>query len=69
MIKYRCTNEIMVNNDNLESSLSTSSLLKCVLLVQVELCVYYLVAGDELAVSVLHNLTLQDNLFSRKIIY
>ena len=32
-------------------------------LVQVELCVYCPVAGDELTLSVLHNLTLQVNLF------
>ena len=33
-------------------------------LVQVELCVYCPVAGDELTLSVLCNLTLQVNLFS-----
>ena len=38
-------------------------------LVQVALCVYCLVAGDELTLSVLHDLTLQVNLFSRKVIY
>ena len=38
-------------------------------LVQVKLCVYHLVAGDELTLSVLRDLTLQVNLFSRKIIY
>ena len=73
MIKYGCMNEIMTNDDNLESNLPTSSLLKmCCLvqvLVQVELCVYCLVAGDELTVSVLCDLTLQVNLFSGKIIY
>ena len=69
VIKYGCTNEIITNDGNLESSLPTSSLLKCVLLVQVELSVYCLVAGDELTVSVLRDLTLQVNLFSGKIIY
>ena len=73
LIKYGCTNEIMMNDDNLESNLPTSSLLKmCCLvqvLVQVELCFYCPVAGDELTVCVLHNLTLQVNLFSVKIIY
>ena len=72
MIKYGCTNEIMTNNDNRESNLPTSSLLNmCCLvqvLVQVELCVYCPVAGDELTVNVLHDLTLQVNLFSGKII-
>ena len=38
-------------------------------LVQVELCVYCLVAGDELALSVLCDLTLQVNLFSGNVIY
>ena len=38
-------------------------------LVQVELCVYCPVAGDELTLSVLHNLTLQVNLFSGNVIY
>ena len=33
-------------------------------LLQVELCVYCLVAGDELTVSVYRDLTLQVNLFS-----
>ena len=61
--------EIMMNDDNLESNLLTSSLLKMCSLVQVELCVYLLVAGDELTLSVLHNLTLQVNLFSGKVIY
>ena len=60
---------IMTNNDNLESNPLTSSLLKCVLLVQVELCVYCPVAGDELTLSVLCDLTLQVNLFRGKIIY
>ena len=70
MIKYGCTNEeIMMNDYNLESNLPTSSLLKMCCMVQVELCVYCLVAGDELTVSVLCDLTLQVNLFSRKIIY
>ena len=61
--------EIMKNDDNLESSLLTSSLLKMCCLVQVELCVYCPVAGDQLTMSVLCNLTLQVNLFSGKIIY
>ena len=60
--------EIMTNDDNLEPNLPISSLKMCCL-VQVELCVYCLVAGDELTVSVLHDLTLQVNLFSGKIIY
>ena len=59
----------MTNDYNLESNLPTSSLLKCVLLVQVELCVYCPVAGDELTLSVLHDLTLQVNLFSGNAIY
>ena len=37
--------------------------------VQVELCVYCPVAEDELTLSVLHNLTLQVNLFSGNVIY
>ena len=61
--------EIMMNDDNLESNLPTSSLLKMCSLVQVELCVYYPVAGDELTLSVLCDLTLQVNLFSGKIVY
>ena len=59
----------MTNNDNLESNLPTSSLLKMCCLVQVELCFYCPVAGDVLTVKVLCNLTLQVNLFSRKIIH
>ena len=55
--------EIMMNDDNLESNLLTSSLLKMRCLVQVELCVYYPVAGDELTVCVFTDLTLQVNLF------
>ena len=51
--------EIMTNDDNLESSLLTSILLK--MLVQVELCVYCPVAGDVLTVKVLSDLTLQVN--------
>ena len=58
--------EIMINDDNLESNLPTSSLLKMCSLVQVELCVYCPMAGDELTLSVLWDLTLQVNLFSRK---
>ena len=38
-------------------------------LVQVELHAYCLVAGDELALSVLRDLTLQVNLFSENVIY
>ena len=49
----------MTNDDNLESSLLTSYLLK--MLVQVELCVYCPVAGEELTESVLSDLTLQVN--------
>ena len=49
----------MANNDNLESNLPTSSLLKMCCLVHVlELCVYCPETGDELALSVLCNLTL-----------
>ena len=59
----------MMNDDNLESNLPTSSLLKMCSLVQAELCVCCLVAGDELALSVLHDLTLQVNLFSGNVIY
>ena len=58
--------EIMTNDDNLESNLLTSSLLEMCCLVQVELCVYCPVAGDELTVSVFRDLTLQANLFSGK---
>ena len=64
--------EIMTNDDDLESNLLTSSLLKCVLvqdLLQVELCVYCPVAGDELIVSVFTDLTLQFNLFSGNRVY
>ena len=56
--KVRMYEEIMTNDDNL----LTSSLLKMCCLVQAELCVYCPVAGDELTVSVLHDLTLQVNL-------
>ena len=58
--------EIMTNDDNLESNLLTSSLLKICCLVQVELCIYCPVAGDVLTVSVYRDLTLQVNLFSGK---
>ena len=51
--------EIMTNDDNLESKIPTSSLLKMCCLVQVELCVYCPVGGDELTASVLHDLTLK----------
>ena len=61
--------EIMMNDDNLESNLLTSSLLKMCSLVQVELCVYCPVAEDELALSVLCDLTLQVNLLSGNVIY
>ena len=47
--------EIMMNNDNLESNLP--------------ILVYCLLAGDELTLSVLCNLTLQVNLFSGNVIY
>ena len=43
--------EIMMNDDNLESNLPTSSLLKMCSLVQAELCVYCPVAGDELTLK------------------
>ena len=59
----------MTNDDNLESNLLTSSLLKMCSLVQVELCVYCPVVGDELTLSVLRDLTLQVNLFSGNVIY
>ena len=59
----------MTNDDNLESNLLISSLLKMCSLVQVELCVYCPVAGDELAVCVFTDFTLQVNLFSRNRIY
>ena len=58
--------EIMMSDDNLESNLPTSSLLRMCCLVQVELYVYCPVAGDELTVSVFRDLTLQINLFSGK---
>ena len=51
------TEEIMTNDDNLESNLPTSSLLKMCCLVRVELYVYCPLAGDELTVSVLCDLT------------
>ena len=38
--KVRMYEEIMTNDDNLESNLLTSSLLKMCCLVQVELCVF-----------------------------
>ena len=41
--------EIMTTDYNLESNLLISSLLKMCYLVQVELCVYCPLAGDELA--------------------
>ena len=41
----------MMNDDNLESNLLTSSLLKMCPLLQVELCVYCPVAGDELNIE------------------
>ena len=53
----------MTNDDNLESNLLTSSLLKMCCLVQVELCVYCSVA-DELTLNLFTDLTLQVNLFS-----
>ena len=62
--KVRMYEEIMTKDDNLDSNLLTSSLLKMCCLVQVELCVYCPVAGDELTVSVYRDLSLQVNLFS-----
>ena len=56
LIKY--DEEITTNDDNLESNLLNSNLLKMCSLVQVELCVYCPVAGDELTVSVFTDLTL-----------
>ena len=56
--------EIMTNDDNLESNLLTSSLLKMCSLVQVELeifTVYFPVAGDKLTINVYRDLTLQVN--------
>ena len=50
--------EIMMNDDNLESNLLTSSLLK--MLLQVE-HLYCLVAGGELTQSMFRDLTLQVN--------
>ena len=38
-------------------------------LLQIELCVYHPVAGDELTVSVFTDLTLQVNLFSKNRFY
>ena len=64
--KVRMDEEIMTNDDSLESNLLTSSLLKMCSLVQVELCVYCPVAGDELTVSVFTDLTPQVNLFNGK---
>ena len=49
--------EIMTNDDNLESNLLTSSLLK---MMSVE-CLYCSVAGGELTESVFRDLTLQVN--------
>ena len=63
--KVQMYEEIMMNDDNLESSLPTYSLLKKTS----DVCVYCPVAGDELIVSVFRDLTLQVNLFSGKIIY
>ena len=51
----------MMNDDNLESNLLTSSLLNICSMVQVELCVYCPVAGNELTVNVYRDLTLQVN--------
>ena len=56
--------EIIMNDDNLGSNLLTSSLLKRHLvdmLVQVELCIYCSVAGDELRMLCSGDLTLQVN--------
>ena len=54
--------EIMMNDDNLESNLPTSSLLKmfCIFLYKLN-CVYCLVAGDELTRICSGDLTLQVN--------
>ena len=62
--KVRMSEEIMTNDDNLESNLLTSSLLKMCCLVQVELCVYCPVAGVELTRICSGDLTLQVNVFS-----
>ena len=56
--KVRMYEEIMTNDDNLESSLLTSSLLK--MLVQVEQ-LYCSVAGGELKILCSGDLTLQVN--------
>ena len=61
--KVQMYEEIMMNDDNLESNLPTSSLLKMRCLAQVELCVYCLVAGDELTRICSGDLPLQVNLF------
>ena len=60
--------EIMTNDDNLESNLPILVYCKMCCLVQVEPCVYCPVVGDELTVSVLCDSTLQVNLFTGKII-
>ena len=59
----------MTNDDNLESNLLTSSLLKCVLWYKLKCVCLLPVAEDELTLSVLCNLTLQVNLFSGNAIY
>ena len=56
--KVQMYKEMMTNNDNLESSLLTSNLLK--MLIQVEQ-LYCSVAGGELTESVFRDLTLQVN--------
>ena len=53
--------EIMVNDDNLECNLLTSNFLKKTSGLQVELCVYCPVAGDELRILCSGDLTLQVN--------
>ena len=50
-----------MNDDNHESNLLTSSLLNICSMVQVELCVYCPVAGEELTVNMYRDLTLQVN--------
>ena len=61
--------EIMTNDDNLESNLAVLVYCKCVVWYKLNCVFTALVAGDELTVSVLCNLTLQVNLFSGNVIY
>ena len=53
--------EIMMNDDNLESNLLTSSLREKRCLVQAELCVYCPVARDELKIMCTGDLPVQVN--------